>query len=603
MPSDRPTVSWRRSAATVIAIAWSADRWRTVLAFVLLGSRAIVQTLFAYWLKLLLDGIADRDPTTLVLAAAGVIGSVAGTAALAHAGGRVLTTLSGELRYGLNLRLLRVAAGVPNLDLHETPEHLTQLEAVRREQYQLYAVVPRLVELLALAVRLLAMGLLLAAVHPALLLLPLFGIPAVLVSPWTGGLFREGQERAAEPARRAEHLLELTATAGAAKEIRLFRLAGVLLARFAAEQRTVRRIHHRLQLRAAVIGIGCRAAFLVGYVGAVVLVVVLAASGRASVGDAVLTAVLAGQVLGLVTGAAEALQLTFQSLVAAGRLVYLADLEKGAGGGGTGEAPDRLERGIRLERVSYTYPGADRPVLREVDLTLPAGATVAIVGDNGAGKSTVVKLLAGLYRPTGGRILLDDTDLAGIDPVAFRRRTSACFQDHARFEFPVRDAVGLGDLDALADPEIGEPAIARALDRAGAAGVVAGLPAGLDTQLGPSWPGGVDLSGGQWQKLALARAMMRPQPLLLLLDEPAAALDAAAEHELFLRWALAARLAAETNGGITVLVSHRFSTVRMTDLVVVCDQGRVTEVGTHAELISRGGHYAEMYDLQARSYR
>ncbi len=603
MPSDRPTVSWRRSAAMVIAIAWSADRWRTVLAFTLLGGQAIVQTLFAYWLKLLLDGIAGRDLVTLLLGAAGVVGSIAGTGALSHAGARVLATLAGELRYGLNRRLLEIAGGVPTLELHETPEHLTQLEAVRREQYQLYSVLPRLVGLLAIVVRLVAMGVLLAAVHPALLLLPLFGIPAVAASPWTGGLFREGQERAAEPARRAEHLLELTATAGAAKEIRLFRLADVLLGRFDAEQRTIRRIHHRLQLRAAGIGIASRLAFLVGYFGAVVLVVNLAAAGRASVGDAVLTAVLAGQVLGLVTGAADALQLTFQSLVAASRLVYLADLEQAAGGTGSGAAPTRLDRGIRLERVSYTYPGADHPVLQEVDLTLPAGATVAIVGDNGAGKSTLVKLLAGLYRPTSGRILLDDTNLGSIDPVAFRRRTAACFQDHARFEFLVRETVGIGDLAALADPDGGETAIARALDRAGAGTVVAGLPAGLDSQLGPSWPGGADLSGGQWQKLSLARAMMRPHPLLLLLDEPAAALDAAAEHDLFGRWAQAARQAAATNGGITVLVSHRFSTVRMTDLVVVCDRGRVTEIGSHRELIGRGGHYAEMYELQARSYR
>ncbi|MFC7621952.1 ABC transporter ATP-binding protein [Microlunatus sp. GCM10028923] len=603
MPSDRPTPTWRRSAAMVIKIAWSADRRRTLLAVLLLGGQAVVQTLFALWLKLVLDGAAAGDPAAMIIGAAGVVASIAGTGALSHAGGRVLATLSGELRYGLNLRLLRVTAGVPTLDLHETPEHLTQLEGVRREQYQLYSVLPRLVELLALVIRLVAMGVLLAGVHPALLLLPLFGLPAVAVSPWTGGLFREGQERAAEPARRAEHVLELTATAGAAKEIRLYRIGRVLLDRFDAEQRSVRRIHHRLQLRAVGIGLVCRLTFLAGYLGAVVLVVQLAAAGRASLGDAVLTAVLAGQVLGLVTGAADALQLTFQSLVAAGRLVHLADVEAGARGTGTGTVPDRLEQGIRLDRVTYRYPGTDRAALAEVDLTLPAGTTVAVVGDNGAGKSTLVKLLAGLYRPSSGRILLDGTDLATVDPAAFRRRTSACFQDHARFEFTVRTAVGLGDLDALAVPERADPAIRDAIERAGAADVVAGLPAGPDTQLGPAWPGGVDLSGGQWQRLALARAMMRTEPLLLLLDEPASALDAEVEHELFRRWALAARRAAKINGGVTVLVSHRFSTVRMADLVIVCDRGRVTEVGDHDTLIKLGGHYADMYELQARSYR
>ncbi|MEV4171274.1 ATP-binding cassette domain-containing protein [Nonomuraea sp. NPDC049709] len=180
---------------------------------------------------------------------------------------------------------------------------------------------------------------------------------------------------------------------------------------------------------------------------------------------------------------------------------------------------------------------------------------------------------------------------------------SACFQDHARFEFLVRETVGIGDLPALADPCRRDAAVERALDSAGASDLLPGLASGLDTQLGPRWPGGVDLSGGQWQKLSLARAMMRSRPLLLLLDEPASALDADAEHDLFRRWVAASRQAAARDGGVTVLVSHRLSTVRMADLVVVLDQGRVAEVGTHDDLVRRGGLYAEMYRLQASSYR
>lgn len=602
MPTDRPDVSWRRSALVLIGIAARVDRARTVGAFTVLGAQAVLQSLFALWLKLFLDGVHNGDTGTLAIAAAGTVVSIAGTAGLSYAGNRLLSTLDNRMQYFVNRRILELVAGVPTLELHETPEHLNQIEALRDGQYMLYSVVPRLVGILTALVRLAATAILLAAVHPLLLLLPLFGLPAVAASPWTGGLFRVGMERAAEPARRAAHLLELTATAGAAKEVRLFRLAGELHDRFAAEQRLIRRIHFRLQIRAAGIGIVTRIAFLVGYFAAIVLVVQLAVAGRASVGDAVLTAVLAGQVLGLVTGSAELLQLLFQSLVAAGRFVYLQDLVAShRPAAAARRAPVELARGIRLEHVAYAYPSLAREAVHDLDLDLPAGSTIAIVGDNGAGKSTLVKLLAGMYRPTSGRITLDGLDLALVDPEDWRRQISACFQDHARYEFVLREAVGIGDLEMLADRERRDAAVAMALDRAGAADLTRTV--GLDTELSPNRPGGTDLSGGQWQKVSLGRAMMRTQPLLLLLDEPAAALDADTEDALFRRWAEAADRLRSTNGGITVVVSHRFSTVRMADRIVVLDSGRIVEIGTHTELLARDGHYAQMYGLQARSYR
>ncbi len=212
----------------------------------------------------------------------------------------------------------------------------------------------------------------------------------------------------------------------------------------------------------------------------------------------------------------------------------------------------------------------------------------------------MVKLLAGLYPPTTGRILIDGTDLAALDPDRWRTRVSAGFQDHARWEFSVAEAVGLGDLAALDD----HAAVEAALDRAGAGDLLETLPAGLETQLGPAWPGGIDLSGGQWQKLAIGRAMMRTAPLLLLLDEPTAALDADTEHRLFERWTAAAADLRRATGAVTVLVSHRFSTVRMADLIVVLDRGQIVETGSHADLVARpDGLYAELFELQARSYR
>ena len=223
---------------------------------------------------------------------------------------------------------------------------------------------------------------------------------------------------------------------------------------------------------------------------------------------------------------------------------------------------------------------------------------MALVGENGAGKTTLVKLLARFYEPSAGRILVDGVDLRQLDPAAWRGRLSAAFQDFQRFEFRLREAVGVGDLPAIAD----DRAVRAALARAGADALASALPAGLETQLGRGWPGGVDLSGGQWQVLALGRALLREAPLLLVFDEPTATLDAPTEHALVERLVAAAR-AGETRGTVTLVVSHRFSTVRMADRIVVLDAGRVRESGSHEALMAAGGLYAELYELQARAYR
>jgi ATP-binding cassette subfamily B protein len=253
---------------------------------------------------------------------------------------------------------------------------------------------------------------------------------------------------------------------------------------------------------------------------------------------------------------------------------------------------------VRFEHVSFAYPGTSRLVLEDVSLLLPAGAVVAVVGENGAGKTTLVKLLAKMYEPSSGEILVDEVPLARLSAEDWRARTAGAFQDFFRFEFRAGHTVGLGDVPRMDQ----EPAVTAAIDRAGAEDVLARLPSGLDTQLGPTWPNGAELSFGQWQKLALARGFMRDQPLLLILDEPTAALDAETEHALFERYAAAAR-GTDSSGRITILVSHRFSTVRMADLIVVLDGARLVEVGTHDELMAKNGQYAELYGIQAAAYR
>jgi ATP-binding cassette subfamily B protein len=288
------------------------------------------------------------------------------------------------------------------------------------------------------------------------------------------------------------------------------------------------------------------------------------------------------------------------------RLAWLEDYAASFVASADLPVPACLTHGIRFEHVSFAYPGTDRLVLDDVNLDLPAGAVVAIVGENGAGKTTLVKLLAKLYEPSAGRILIDGVDLARMPADEWRARMAGAFQDFFRFEFRARHSVGVGDVPRFDD----EAAVVTAVGRAGADDVVARLTAGWETQLGPTWPGGVEVSFGQWQKLALARGFMRDHPFLLVLDEPTAALDAETEHALFERYAVAARgrpgssaANRREDGRITILVSHRFSTVRIADLIVVLDGARLVEVGTHDVLMAKRGQYAELYGIQAAAYR
>jgi ATP-binding cassette subfamily B protein len=255
-------------------------------------------------------------------------------------------------------------------------------------------------------------------------------------------------------------------------------------------------------------------------------------------------------------------------------------------------APVTLSAGIEVTGVSFRYPGGDHDVLRDVTLHLPAGSVVAVVGANGAGKSTLVKLLTGLYEPTAGRITVDGVPLSDVDPVSWRARLSGVFQDFARLRLLVRETVGVGNVRYVRD----RAAVRTAVDRAGAPAAL-----GLDTQLGAPF-GGVEPSLGQWQRLALARSLMRAAPVCLVLDEPTAALDPLAERELFDHFVSQVR-GATARGAVTVLVAHRFTTVRMADHIVVLDGGRVTEQGSHDDLMAAGGAYADLYRLQERAYR
>jgi ATP-binding cassette subfamily B protein len=254
--------------------------------------------------------------------------------------------------------------------------------------------------------------------------------------------------------------------------------------------------------------------------------------------------------------------------------------------------PDPIKQGFVFEDVGFHYPGSERWAVRHLSFRLNPGERIALVGENGAGKTTLAKLLARLYDPSEGRILLDGRDLKEYDVASLRQNLGVIFQDFYRYDFPVRENIAVGDIARLED----QPAIENAARRSLADGVTARLPAGYDQMLGRRFEQGVDLSGGEWQKVALARAYLRDAQLLIL-DEPTAALDARAEYEVFQRFAEL------TVGRMAVLISHRFSTVRMADRILVLTLGELVEQGSHEELLQKAGLYAELFHLQAAGYR
>jgi len=424
-------------------------------------------------------------------------------------------------------------------------------------------------------------------------------VPSVLAGRRAAAIVDRGKEASAADTRASWHLFHLATRSAPAKELRVLRLQEEIRRRNARLWDSAGRTLLVAERRATLLTAAGQLIFALGYVIAVLIVVRQAVAGHSGVGDVILVITLAAQVNGQV--GAAVLQLRNLQQVAHGltRLRWLRQLIADQQPPPADvPVPHALRTGIQLRDVHFAYPGTDRPVLTGVNLFLPAGSTVAIVGENGSGKTTLVKLLCRFYEATG-RITVDSVDLRRLPLDGWRDRIAAGFQDFVRFELLARQTIGLGDLPHLDD----EPAVRAALDRAHAGDVIDRLDNGLATQLGRSYTDGAELSGGQWQKLALGRAMMRQSPLLLILDEPTAALDAEAEHQLFEQYAANARRVGRDTGAITVLVSHRFSTVRMADLIVVVADGRIAESGSHDTLMAAHGLYAELYDLQAAAFQ
>jgi ATP-binding cassette, subfamily B, bacterial len=591
-----------RSMWRVVKIAYGAEPWLLVAAFTLALVAAVPDALFALWLKLLSEGVLQHNHGLLVVATAGLAISATFTWLLRTVSTRVQRRFRDRVTIALEGHVARLQATISTIAHQERSEYLDRLRVLRDEVFVLDHMYMSLFSTCGWILRLVITIGLLMSIHPALALLAVFALPTVLASTWRPAVERAAEERGAQADRLARHLFTTVTTAPPGKEVRL---AGIGV-RLAAERRAAWERWYGPVARArwgSAVWQGLAWAIFGGaYVGAIVFV----ASGLHSSAGNVLLVLAAGSRLSSYIGATvgEIGFLRGVWLDGSRRLVWLEEYAASFDEVVDVPVPDRLREGIRLEHVSFAYPATERLVLNDVSLVLPAGAVVAIVGENGAGKSTLVKLLAKLYEPTSGRILVDGAELGRMSAEEWRSRLAGAFQDFFRFEFHARHSVGVGDVPSLDD----NAAVARAIDQAGASDVVTHLSDGLDTQLGPTWPDGVEISFGQWQKLALARGFMRETPLLLVLDEPTAALDAETEHALFERYAAAARgeggaADGSNEGRVTILVSHRFSTVRMADLIVVLDGSRLVEVGSHEDLLQRNGQYAQLYTIQAAAYR
>ena len=573
--------------------AYEAEPRLLGVSFGLAMLAALPDALLALWMKVLADGVLQHKQNRVMAAAVGLGVSAVATWFLKVTSDRTQRRFRDRVAVALESHVARLQASVSTIAHHERPEYLDRLAMLRDQVFVLDHMYMSLFSTCGWILRLGVTLALLISIHPALALLSVFALPTVLTSTWRPGVERATEERGAPANRLARHLFMTATTAPPGKEVRVTRMGDRLLKQrreawdrwygpVAAARRSTALWHAMAW-----------AIFGAAYVAAVVFV---SSRPRVTPGQ-VLLVLAAGARLSAYIGATVG-EIGFLRgfwLDGSRRLAWLEDYAASLVERADRPAPDRLVEGIRFEHVSFAYPGTERRVLDDVRLELKPGSVVAIVGENGAGKSTLVKLLCRLYQPDQGRILVNGVDLARIRADGWRSRLAGAFQDFFRFEFRVRHTVGVGDVPRLED----EPAVVTAVGRAGAEDVVGKLVAGLNTQLGATWPEGVEVSFGQWQKLALARGFMRDQPLVLVLDEPTAALDAETEHALFERYAAAAR----GDGRITVLVSHRFSTVRMADRIVVLDAGRVVEAGSHEELMAKRGQYAELYSIQAAAYR
>jgi len=584
-------------------LVWSTSRPLTVALALLTLVAGVLPAAVAYVGAQIVDAVVDAiaahraggvEDLARVLGYVALEGVLVAAVAAAQRG---LSTCQSLLRAQLGQRvneMILEKALTLDLSHFEDSEFYDKLTRARREaSSRPLALVMSSFGLVQNAVALLSFGTLLTQFSPwAVAVLLLAGLPSfVAEAKFSGDAFRLFRWRSPET-RMQLYLETVIAREDHAKEVKLFELGPRLLDRYRAIFRKVFREDRALTIRRDTWGFFLGLVSTGAFYAAYAWVAVSAVRGSITLGEMTMYVMLFRQGQSAVSASLSAIGGMYEDNLYLSTLYEYLDTPVDPGRGTQTSGP-RPGDGVRFESVSFTYPGASEPAVRDVSFHLKPGESLALVGENGSGKTTLIKLLTRLYRPGSGRILLDGLDLADWDPATLRHRIGVIFQDFARYQLQVGENIGAGDVRHFDD----EVRWRKAADLGMSAPFIEELPSGYATQLGKWFKEGRELSGGQWQKIALSRAFMREDADILVLDEPTAAMDARAEAQVFEQFQALAR------DRMVILISHRFSTVRMADQILVIDGGRVLERGSHEELMRLGGQYAALFGLQARGYR
>jgi ATP-binding cassette subfamily B protein len=614
-PPTDPKISWRerlqalRHLPKLLRMVWEAEP-RYVVGILLLRVARSAVPLAVLWIgKLIVDEVvhaitlASSGGTVPWTRLAVLLGIELAIALVGEGLSRLsalLESLLGDLFANRTSVQLMQHAATLDLEQFENAEIYDKLERARRQTVGRIGLFTMLLATLQDVITLVSLSVAIVVYVPWLLVLLLVAVlPSLLGETHFASLGYSLLYSWTPERRQLDYLRYIGASDISAKELKLFGLSDFLVGRYGRLSQEFYQANKSLAMRRSVVSSLLAAIGTLGYYGAYAVIIYLTVTShesRAGVFTIGVLTFLAGsfrQSRDLIQRVLLSLSQVFEQSLYLDDLFTFLDLQPGIRPEpGARLVPVPIRTGFAFEGVGFRYPGSEQWAVRELDFSLSPGERLALVGENGAGKTTLVKLLARLYDPTEGRILLDGIDLKDYDIDSLRRNVGVIFQDFVRYDFVLKENIAVGNIERVAD----DPAIRTAAERSLADSVAQRLGGRYEQMLGKRFEGGVDLSGGEWQKVALARAYMRDAQLLIL-DEPTAALDARAEYEVFLRFSEL------TKGRMAVLISHRFSTVRMADRILVLKGGELVEHGTHEALVERGGLYAELFQLQAAGYR